>query len=35
MSGSGVISRLTEACAKEKGVLLLMNLDNYHILQES
>ena len=34
MSGSGVISRLTEACAKEKGVLMLMNLDNFGLFNE-
>ena len=34
MSGSGVISRLTEACAKEKGVLMLVNLDNFGLFNE-
>ena len=34
MSGGGVISRLTDACATESGVLMLLNLDNFALFNE-
>ena len=34
MSGGGVIERLTEACAEETGVLMLVNVDNFALFNE-